>query len=191
MINVEKVLAEVALAANKGPCEQHKTSEGKPGYLLDEMAAYTQNAPAGVGRGMHMLLSLTLELWRRNEYIFEALKQNLGQEAFLQVDAAYAARIKLHNDSLHAFEDAVPGRTNWEKRAGLADDIVHRMLQVTEQPHRDALALAIAKIDQAGVAAVTAREVAQIASLRDGAAGGTGGGAHDHGDHGAAAATGS
>lgn len=157
MLETQKTLAEVALAMNNPPCEQHPTGgepdEGTgdfaPGFLISEMDQATSAATTSdeLKQGMYMLLALTLDLWRRNEYAFAALNASLGAEAFDAVDPEYATRISLHNRGLHSFENPVPGKTDWRSRAMMADQIVHRMLHYTEEPHRQYLQAAMARTD--------------------------------------------
>jgi hypothetical protein len=152
MPDMQKTLAEMALALNNPPCEEHPTvggeGDGEAGFLISEMDQATSGSTdEALKQGMFMLLALTLDLWRRNEYAFTALNAALGAEAFDAVDPAYATRISLHNRGLHSYENPVVGQTDWRSRALMADQIVHRMLQFTEQPHKQYLQAAMAKTD--------------------------------------------
>lgn len=152
MCTVDKTLAEIALAVNNGPCELHPMpgggTEGKKRFLLDEMDHALGEEGLALRGGMYMLLALTLELWRRNEYVFAALSANLDAHAFEAVDPTYAARISLHNQGLHSFEKPDIGGTDWKARAEMANDIVHRMLLVTEAPHQQFLSAAAAGVSR-------------------------------------------
>lgn len=157
MLETQKTLAAMALAMNNPPCEQHPTGGGPhggtgdlaPGFLISEMDQATGGATTSpeLKQAMFMLLALTLDLWRRNEYAFAALNASLSAEAFDAVDPVYATRISLHNRGLHSFENPEAGMTDWRSRAVMADQIVHRMLHFTEQPHRRYLQGAMAKTD--------------------------------------------
>jgi hypothetical protein len=152
MPDTQKTLAEVALALNNPPCEEHPTvggtGDGDAGFLISEMDRATSGSTVEeLKQGMFMLLALTLDLWRRNEYAFASLNAALGAEAFDAVDPAYATRISLHNRGLHSYENPAVGQTDWRSRAVMADQIVHRMLHFTEQPHKQYLQAAMAKTD--------------------------------------------
>lgn len=157
MPETQTTLAAMALAMNNPPCEQHPTGgepddgtgDFAPGFLISEMDQATSAATTSdeLKQGMYMLLALTLDLWRRNEYAFAALNASLGAKAFDDVDPEYATRISLHNRGLHSFENPVPGKTDWRSRAMMADQIVHRMLHYTEKPHRQYLQAAMARTD--------------------------------------------
>ena len=165
MLNADKVLAELGLSANNGPCELHLagTMDADRKFLLSEVEAATTGESAQLRSGMYMLLSLTLELWRRNEYAFKALHASLGDAGFDQADPEYAARIYLHNKGLHSFEDPRPGATDWKARAEMANDIVHNLLAEVEQPHARALKLGVTKTE---IFSVFASECAAVPGLK-------------------------
>jgi len=167
MPDTQKTLAAMALALNNPPCEQHPTvgvtGDEEAGFLILELdQATSESADEGLKQGMFMLLALTLDLWRRNEYAFAALNAALGPADFDAVDPAYAARISLHNQGLHSYENPKVGQTDWRSRAVMADEIVHRMLHFTEAPHRRYLQAATAK---ANLLTVLAEECGHLSEL--------------------------
>ncbi len=184
MLVADKTLAELGLVANNGPCEVHALQGGAgTKFLLAEMGAATAGASPELRSGMYLLLSLVLELWRRNEYAFGVLKSAVGEAGFDAADPELAAQIYLHNKGLHSFEDPEIGSTDWKARAEMASDIVHSLLLDAEAPHAKALKDAVAKTD---IFAVFARECAKVPGLMRLVGGGpsslAGGGGHSHGD---------
>lgn len=158
---IRRTLAEIGMAVDTGPCDKHRGDHGGHGghgghgpgagavidvvpmlggpmslFLPKQIEDRAIDQP--VKDCLHMLLSLVLDLWRRNEYLYLALKGFV--DAADPADNALAeqtAMIADHGQRLDAFDQMEP--VPWRDRAKKASAIVHRLLAETEDHHEQAL----------------------------------------------------
>jgi hypothetical protein len=149
-MNLEEVLATISLAVDGGPCEQHihplmsgmahahgpdsnggggggsRPEDGSGTFLVNEVATRSDEDVR------FMLLSLILDLWRRNEYLYQALKH-----LPVPADSDLAASIAAHSGLLCAIDRSLP--VDWKQRAFVTNAVVHRMLLETDMHHSERL----------------------------------------------------
>lgn len=149
---IDAVLSTIALIVDEGPCRAHREHAS----ALDAAAQWRGDPPpfnrermgdtkllmgviAGVEdlntkRALHMLLSLVFDMWRRNEYLYEALRcfaeTTRPDQRIATLVAAHSALIA-EKDGNHGSPSAI----NWGERARFCSNVVHRMLDDTERDH--------------------------------------------------------
>lgn len=131
-MDVQRALGEIALGTDIGPCEKHRHKFADLGPDGDVRFLVKEVEQRETKETMHMLLSLVLDLWRKNEYLYMACR-----EFAERADPEQAARMAVHNDLLNEFDAAE--KIDWRGRAHCAATILHRLLEDTEDEHREVL----------------------------------------------------
>jgi len=146
---INSALSDIAMAADGGPCDQHRGHGGPGGHDAGHREPETKAVP-GTAFGakasflaqeikdrsttdsLHMLLSLILDLWRRHEYIYLSL-----QNRVLGASQDRTAMIAAHSELLETIDQKLP--VVWKERTKKASGIIHRLLMDTEADHTEAL----------------------------------------------------
>lgn len=131
-MDVQRALGEIALGTNIGPCEKHRHKFAGLGPDGDVRFLAREVEERETKETLHMLLSLVLDLWRKNEYLYMACK-----EFATHADPDQAARMAVHNDLLNEFD--AEEKIDWRGRTHCAATILHRLLEDTEDEHRAVL----------------------------------------------------
>lgn len=138
-MDVERALAHLAMLADGGPCQRHRTPDhvtpdgphpaalglllgGPPAMLVGEIERRDTRTV------LYMLLSLIFDLWRRNEYVYLALR-----EFAPQANPEFSAMIAVHADLLSEYDRQ--DEICWDARAKYASAVLHRLLEDTEAEH--------------------------------------------------------